>query len=239
MEQINETIKLLAKNGLSIDDSQAEQLNIYVDYLYTASKKFNLIGYKGKDEIWKNVVINSIKPVRGIDVPRGTSILDIGTGSGVPGIALSIYYQQIVGNLVDSNSKRIDFVNSVLELLGREGVTGQTIRLGDVQNNRELIEQYDIVLSRAMGNIYATLELSSQYIKVGGKLYIYSNIIAEELYPEVVAHGRSLSLNLIDSNTAKDLGYDGGLLFEKQSSTDARYPRRFPVIKRESNKFDW
>ncbi len=63
--------------------------------------------------------MGSITPLMHIDVPRGTNFIDIGTGAGIPGIPLLLYFGgNMKGVLVDSNNKKIKFLLNAIETLG-------------------------------------------------------------------------------------------------------------------------
>ncbi len=226
-------------NNISKDDNRIESLLEYGKLVFKNSKKFNITGLKTIEDINSKLIIDSLEPIKNINVPRGTSFADIGTGGGIPGIPISILFKEFSGLLLDSNSKRIDFVNNTIVNLKLNSITAKSVRLEEEGRSEENREQYDWVFSRAIGNPYVTIELGSPFLKVGGYLYVYSNIKDNELYPKVIEHAKDLGLSLQSKEDSKEIGISQGLLFKKESLLNNKYPRRFAVIKRDGSKFEW
>jgi 16S rRNA (guanine527-N7)-methyltransferase len=98
----------LKKKGF-LEQKQVELMKKYSSLVFEENQKFNLTGFKTMEEIVTELVISSVDCVDFSNVPRGTSIADIGTGSGVPGIPLAIAYPDLEFSLVDSNQKKASF----------------------------------------------------------------------------------------------------------------------------------
>lgn len=74
----------------------------------------------------------------------GSNVLDIGTGGGLPGLALAIYYDNISFTLIDSIGKKINIVNAIIKDLGLTKVEAKKIR------SSELREKFDYVVGRGV-----------------------------------------------------------------------------------------
>ena len=231
--------KLMGSNNISEIDKKIELLKKNAIMIYNYNKKFNLTGFKTIGDIFYKLIVDSLEPIKDLCVPRGTSFVDIGTGSGIPGIPIAIFFSGIKGLLLDSNSKRIDFIRKVVKEIEIKDVVAESVRLEEEGRSNDNRELHDWVFSRAMGNVFVTVELGSPFLKLGGYLYIYSNIKNNNLYPEVVTHASKLGLNLLNSIESKKIGIKKGLLFQKVSYLSNAYPRRFASIKRDAAKFEW
>jgi 16S rRNA (guanine527-N7)-methyltransferase len=77
----------------------------------------------------------------------GTSILDVGTGGGFPGIPLAILFPEAQFHLVDSIGKKIRVVNEIVEGLGLTNVKAEQVRA------EKLDDSYEFVVSRAVTRI--------------------------------------------------------------------------------------
>jgi 16S rRNA (guanine527-N7)-methyltransferase len=106
--------------------------------------QINVISRKDFPDFYEHHVLHSLAIAKLISLTPGTSILDVGTGGGFPGIPLAIMFPKVKFHLVDSIGKKIKVVNSVIESLGLQNVTSQQIRA------EELTEKYDFVVSRAV-----------------------------------------------------------------------------------------
>src|SRR5213075_2226720 len=75
----------------------------------------------------------------------GTSIIDIGTGGGFPGIPLAIFFPEVQFHLVDRIAKKLKVVDAISESISLKNVTTQHIRAEEIKNKK-----FDFVVSRAV-----------------------------------------------------------------------------------------
>lgn len=123
--------------------SQFEQLDaLYRDW----NTKINVISRKDIDNLYEHHVLHSLGIAKVITFRPGTSILDIGTGGGFPGIPLAILFPECQFKLVDSIGKKIKVAQAVAQAIGLKNVTIEH------RNVVEEKQQYDFVVSRAVMN---------------------------------------------------------------------------------------
>jgi 16S rRNA (guanine527-N7)-methyltransferase len=108
------------------------------------NEKINLISRKDIDSFYEKHFLHSLAIAKFIQFEPGTSILDIGTGGGFPGIPLAIYFPEVQFHLVDSIAKKIGVVADVAIRLGLDNVKAECTRC------ETLSEKYDFVMSRAV-----------------------------------------------------------------------------------------
>lgn len=225
--------------GFTPDTDKIAKLASYISKIKEAANHFNLTGFKSLEEITDHLVLESLEPLLGLIVPRGTRAFDIGSGAGIPGIPLSIYHEHISFHLIESHDKKATFIKSVIEDLSIPNAVVAHGRAEEIGHNPELRESFDYAFARAFSSTYTTLELSLPLLKTGGYLYIYAHdtFAASNPSPELLAHIESLgAVPLLDENPASINLPDRGYSFLKSSSTPSRYPRRYAVIKRESSR---
>jgi 16S rRNA (guanine527-N7)-methyltransferase len=108
------------------------------------NEKINLISRKDIDSFYEKHFLHSLAIAKFIQFVPRTSILDIGTGGGFPGIPLAIYFPEVQFHLVDSIAKKIGVVADVVMRLGLSNVKAECTRC------ETLTEKYDFVMSRAV-----------------------------------------------------------------------------------------
>jgi len=111
------------------------------------NSKINVISRKDIDELYLRHVLHSLSIAKLISFKDGTSILDVGTGGGFPGIPLAILFPNCKFHLVDSIQKKIKVVNNVVKELDLKNVKTSSCRV------EAICEKNDFVVSRAVTNM--------------------------------------------------------------------------------------
>ena len=104
----------------------------------------NVISRKDMEHLYERHILHSLGIAKVLNFAPGTTILDVGTGGGFPGIPLAVMFPEVNFHLVDSIGKKIRVVKSVAESLKLENVTASQTRVEDVA------EKFDFVVSRAV-----------------------------------------------------------------------------------------
>lgn len=106
--------------------------------------QINVISRKDMDAFYTHHVLHSLAIAKVISFRPGTTVLDVGTGGGFPGIPLAIMFPECRFHLVDSIGKKIKVVNEVAKELGLKNVVAEQRRA------EELDHTYDFIVSRAV-----------------------------------------------------------------------------------------
>ena len=231
-------IILLKEAGIE-EKNKIDILLSYAELIYHENLKYNLTGHKTITEIIQNLISGSLKPVIELNVPRGTFFADLGSGSGIPGIPLAVKYPNVSGVLFDSNRKKTDFIEKAKNVLGINNITTVCMRVEEAGRTPEFRERFDLVITRAMSDIYTIAELGSPLLKKNGYIYIYTNQIAEEIGPYISEHINRLGLVLIKNMDVElnfPIRHREGIIIKKIHTTENIYPRRMAVIKRMAAK---
>lgn len=225
-----------ADRGITLDERMQQGLLTFARRIYETNLKYNLTGLKTLKDIIQTLLLDSLDPFVFLNVPRGTLFADIGTGAGIPGIPLAIYCNAWKGVLIDSNIKKISFVQAVIEECSLDNCDAIACRIEECART-ELRSAFDFVFSRALGEIYYAVEMAAPLLKQGGLLYIYSHNGPEQVPEPIVRHAGDMGLSIIAGSRFKDLGIrDTGIVFIKSGATDRKYPRRNAIIKREMKR---
>ncbi|MBW6491795.1 MAG: 16S rRNA (guanine(527)-N(7))-methyltransferase RsmG [Lentimicrobium sp.] len=104
----------------------------------------NVISRKDMEHLYERHILHALGIAKVLRFSPGTSILDVGTGGGFPGIPLAVLFPEVNFHLIDSIGKKIKVVKAVTESLELSNVTSAQIRVEDVP------EKFDFVVSRAV-----------------------------------------------------------------------------------------
>ena len=137
-------MNIINKYFPALTDRQKEQFAA-LDALYRDwNSKINVISRKDIDNLYEHHVLHSLAIAEVIRFKPGTSIMDLGTGGGFPGIPLAIMFPEAEFHLVDSIGKKIRVCEEVSKALELKNVTTQWCRAEEVK------EQFHFVVSRAV-----------------------------------------------------------------------------------------
>lgn len=128
----------------TLTEKQKEQFAA-LDALYRDwNAKINVISRKDIDNLYEHHILHSLGIAKVIRFRPGSSVLDIGTGGGFPGIPLAILFPEVKFHLLDSIGKKVKVAQAVAEAIGLENVRCSH------RNVMEDKEKYDFVVSRAV-----------------------------------------------------------------------------------------
>jgi 16S rRNA (guanine527-N7)-methyltransferase len=159
---------------------------IKFDKLYTVYDKWNnqinVISRKDMDHFYERHVLHSLSIAKIINFEPDTTLIDIGTGGGFPGIPLAILFPQCSFTLVDSIGKKIKVVKEVCEELGINNVIALHSRAEQIN------EQFDFIISRAVTSMPIFLTWVKNKLKnenknelENGILYLKGGDLKEEM----------------------------------------------------------
>ena len=135
---------MIISDYFNLNERQAEQF-ARLDALYRDwNAKINVISRKDIDNLYEHHVLHSLAIAKFVRFDAGTTVMDIGTGGGFPGIPLAILYPDCRFVLVDSIGKKVKVASAVAEALGLTNVECIQERAEDEKR------QFDFVVSRAV-----------------------------------------------------------------------------------------
>ena len=137
-------IEILSKYFPDLTGRQMEQFG-RLSSLYTEwNSQINVISRKDIEQLYERHVLHSLAIAKVIRFKPGTTILDVGTGGGFPGIPLAIFFPEASFMLIDSIGKKIKVVNEVASALNLQNVNAEHVRVEDLK------QKFDFVVSRAV-----------------------------------------------------------------------------------------
>lgn len=175
-------IELLQNYFPELTDIQLEQFGKLYDLYKEWNEKINVVSRKDIDNLYVNHVLHSLGIAKAISFKPGSSILDVGTGGGFPGIPLAIFFPESQFHLVDSIGKKILVVQNVAKGVGLTNVKAEQARA------EQLKGKYDFIVSRAVtrlkefyGWVNTKAKPKSMHELYNGILYLKGGDLKEEL----------------------------------------------------------
>jgi 16S rRNA (guanine527-N7)-methyltransferase len=130
-----------------LTEVQKKQFQLLQELYEDWNAKINVISRKDIDELYTRHVLHSLGIAKIIEFKPGTTIMDVGTGGGFPGIPLAILFPEVDFYLIDVIAKKIKVVHEVATALGLKNVKAE-------QKRAELVKQeFDFIVSRAVTNM--------------------------------------------------------------------------------------
>lgn len=178
MEINQKIISKITSLGYDCDEAQAQSLKTYMDFLVEYNKNVNLTAITEENEVIVKHFADSLGAVN--DIPSGARHVDVGSGAGFPAVVLKIFRPDIDVTMVESNGKKVLFLEKLIEKLGLSGIRAVKLRAEDVARSKDR-EGFDSVSARAVTELNKLVEYTLPLIKKGGYLYAYKGKSEEEL----------------------------------------------------------
>ena len=155
-----------------LNQEKKEKYNKLIQLYKYWNSKVNLISRKDIDNIEINHILHSLSIVKIVRFKDSTLVMDVGTGGGLPGIPLAIFFPKVNFTLIDSIGKKIKVVKSICSELSINNVNAINDR---VENH---FDHYDFVLSRAVTRMDKFYKLVNKNFRSNSSNKIKNGIIS-------------------------------------------------------------
>lgn len=215
--------------GVPLGEKQLDQLEEYKEYMLEVNQSMNLTSITEDREFIIKHYLDSFTVSQVYDFKGINSVMDMGTGAGLPGIPLKILYPETSFVLTDSLNKRIQFLQNVVERLQLKNIECIHGRAEELGRQPKCRESFDVVVSRAVANLAVLAEYCLPFVKVGGVfLCLKGPKYKEELEESAVAiskvGGQVESIQSISLPFSDITHYV--LIIRKVQQTPTKYPRK-------------
>lgn len=230
---MNRLKEICSKINIDVSEVQLQQFNKYYEMLIEKNKVMNLTAITEKEDVIIKHFVDSIAVIPYLKdkniLKDDSSIIDIGTGAGFPGLPLKIMLPDIKFTLLDSLNKRVGFLNEVISELGLSNINAIHGRAEDIAFDKKYREMNDICVSRAVANLSTLSEYCLPFVKKGGFFISYKAGDSEE---EINNSKNAIKLlggkiNKVEEFVLPESDASRVFVFiKKENITEKKYPRK-------------
>lgn len=225
--------EIFSAEGFEITEERYAQFLAYAEVLVEWNEKMNLTGITDPDGIAVKHFLDSILPLKFLDIPDKEKIIDVGTGAGFPGVPVKIYRPDVKLTLLDSLNKRINFLSSAC---GKANVEAKFVhaRAEEGGRNSSYREKFGAAFARAVAAMPVLAEYCLPFVKVGGVFAAMKG--PNENYREGENAVKLLGGEIAD---VKEYGLPSGdrrvlIIVQKIALTAEKYPRNSGQISKKN-----
>lgn len=214
----------LTELDIDFTDEMIRSSANYASYLLEENQKMNLTAIVDEEEMAVKHFADSLCLLKYAEIPLGSSLIDVGTGAGFPGMVLKIFRPDLKLTLADALKKRCLFLERLCGELEIRDVSILWGRAEELGRKGELREQYDFATARAVASLPILLEYCTPFLKEGGR-FLAMKAKAEEGDSNHALTTLCCEIKATECYTLN--GEDRMLLtVEKCGATPDKYPRR-------------
>ena len=217
-----------AEAGIPLTAEQIGQFSVYHEMLLDWNTRMNLTALTAPEDVAVKHIIDSLTAYDAALFDGARTLIDVGTGAGLPGIPLAVYAPHLTVTLLDSLNKRVRFLTEVTAAMGLQNVRCIHARAEEAARTAEHRAAYDIVVSRAVARLPVLLEYTLPFVRVGGTLLALKGRAYAEEQKEARRAAEVLGGGRITARPVHLPGLDDVraiLTVTKERQTPAAYPR--------------
>jgi len=185
METVGEILRRGA-NGvweLCLSEAQIGQFELFAELIVEwNATRMNLTRLTSPREIAVKHFLDSLALLKAVDLPENSRLIDVGTGPGLPGLALKIVRPDLRVTLLDSTAKKLLFCRAAADALGFPDVETVHARAEDAAKMPNLAGQFDFAIARAVAPLDRLLPWLAPFVPTGGQVIaMKGSNLAEEI----------------------------------------------------------
>ena len=234
-QMISAGLEELGLTGRVPKDAPA-QLAQYGQMLLEKNQVMNLTAIREPEGVTRLHFLDCATLLKYCDF-QGKTLIDVGTGAGFPGMVLKILVPSLKVTLLDSLSKRLDWLTEVYEDLdGVDGITTVHGRAEEFALEKGFRDSFDFAAARAVANLRVLCELCLPFVKVGGHFLAMKSTGSNQELADAAHAVKLLGGKVVQ---VEDYPIPGTeithrlIVVEKLAPTLKGYPRRWAKIQKE------
>lgn len=213
----------------TLTDEQLKKFDTYFQLLVDYNKHTNLTRITNEEDVYIKHFLDSLLLTKLIDFKTIEKVCDMGAGAGFPSIPILVIYPHLKVSIVESQIKRIQFLNELIKALSLDV---------DIVHERAEVyakthqQTFDLVTARALGELNIILEYGIPMLKENGYFIAPKGFKYKEELENAKNALKTLKSSVIKVDTLElpsDLGFRANLLIQKKHHVE-NYPRAYPMI---------
>lgn len=175
--------------GVALLEEQVRLFFLFLEGLWSWNRHINLTGIAKKREMLIQLLLDPLSALPYL--PSSGTLLDVGSGAGIPGFPLKIARPGYDVHLLEAKAKKVSFLKDMIRKIGLKGIKAYQGRAGETDDLPALFNGYDIVTARALAPLKTTIRICSPHVMPGGLLVAFkgSHIHREKADSEGVMEG--------------------------------------------------
>lgn len=236
-----EAVQLLLPDGarqldIRLTEKQIEHFGRFCGLLLAANRRFNLTAIDEPTKVVSLHFLDSLSVALALPMESKSdrlSVVDVGAGAGLPGLALALAFRDWDVTLVESMGKRCRFMTSTAESLGvRLRIVCDRVETFGRSESRE---SFDLAVARAVAPLSVLVEYCGPLVRPGGRLVFYKsgdvNAEISEARAAISELGCRFSRVVAVPPNVVGAGDHCLVVLEKVDHTPVRFPRRVGVAR--------
>jgi 16S rRNA (guanine527-N7)-methyltransferase len=172
--------------GISLEPEQIDLFVVHAVELVKWNRKINLTAIADPLEIAVKHFLDSTAPA-GL-IPPDSTLLDVGSGGGFPGIPLKILFPSLSVTLIDASRKKVNFLKYLIRTLKLEGIQALHVRAEDLADVKSKIpfgqdsafeDEFDVVICRAVTSLNGFALMAFPLLNRGGFIIALKGKVTE------------------------------------------------------------
>jgi len=164
-DQVAEAASIL---GLDVSRETLAAVRVYVEQLLKWNKTYNLTAIRNQEDVLVNHIFDCMSVLKNIREKTGNNkfkLVDVGSGAGLPGVIIGLWFPESQVICIDSVEKKVSFIRHVTARMGCKNVSSKHARV-------ELIPplEADVVISRAFASLSLFTSLAGKHCKTDGRV---------------------------------------------------------------------
>lgn len=189
----------LRQAGHDVDAATYTRLARFVELLLAENRSVNLTGARDAATLWGHVY-DSLALRPRVRAAGSESVLDLGSGGGIPGLPLACVCKTAYFTLLDATRKKIAALERLIVGLELKRVSAVCGRAEELAHEADRREQYDLVTARAVAELPILIEYAAGFVRLGGECWFFKTPAAlKNEFPRAVTAVQTCGLEPVDT----------------------------------------